>query len=58
MNYKVTNLSEAPIKVKTKKGDIIFTSRETKILEENPNSECFHVEEIEKMEKKQPKGGK
>jgi len=49
--YKVTNLLEAPVKFKSLKGDIVFGSKETKVLEEDPNSNCFKVEKIEEIEK-------
>lgn len=51
MTFKVTNLSEVRIKVKSPKGDIFFGSKETKVLDFNPNSSCFHVEKIEEPEK-------
>lgn len=47
--WKVTNKTEAVIRF----GDIIFQSKETKILEEKPTSDRFHVERVE--EKEEPK---
>ncbi len=55
MNFKVTNKLEQPIRYK----DILFQAKETKILEEKPYSDKFHIEEIETKEKpKKLKGGK
>ena len=56
MKYKVTNKLECPVRFK----NITFGSKETKILDINPNTDRFIIEEIEieeKPEKKQ-KGGK
>ena len=57
MKYKVTNKLESPIKFK----GIIFNPKETKILDESPTSDRFHIEkikELEKPEKEIIKGGK
>jgi hypothetical protein len=49
MKYKVTNLLECSLKFK----EILFAPRETKILDEAPPSDKFHVEKTEEIEKKQ-----
>ncbi len=49
--YKVINKTEAHQKI----GDIIFTPKETKILDIKPSSDRFEVEEIEKEEEKKLK---
>lgn len=56
MKYKVTNKLESPVKL----NGIIFNPKETKILDEKPTSDKFHVEKInEEPEKvKSIKGGK
>ena len=54
--YKVKNKLEQAVRYK----DILFRPRETKMLEEKPTSDKFHVEkmETEEMPKQQSKGGK
>ena len=57
MKYKVTNKLESPVKL----NGIIFNPKETKILDESPTSDKFHIEkitELEKPEKEILKGGK
>ena len=54
MKYKVTNLTGAFVKF----GNIKFEPNETKILENYPKSDRFHVEEIEELKKRTLKGGK
>lgn len=44
INYKVTNKLEASIRI----GEIIFNSKETKILDFKPKSDIFIIEKIEK----------
>ena len=53
--YKVTNKLSIPVKFR----GILFKANETKVLEEKPYSDKFHVEKEEKKEKpKALKGGK
>lgn len=54
--YKVTNKLEQAVRYK----DILFKPKETKELEEKPNSDKFHIEEMEAKEtpNQQSKGGK
>jgi hypothetical protein len=54
MKYKVTNLLEQPIRF----GKIEFLPKETKILNVKPESDKFHIEELEMPEKIKLKGGK
>ena len=55
MKYKVTNKLEQSIRC----GKIEFRPKETKVLDFNPGSDRFNIEEIEEKEKpKTLKGGK
>lgn len=53
--YKVTNKLEQAVRYK----DILFRAGETKMLDEKPTSDKFHIETIETKEKpKKVEGGK
>lgn len=55
MSYKVTNRLEIPVRFK----GTLFGPRETKILDEKPESDKFIVEKTEKgEERRKMKGGK
>ena len=54
MKYKVKNLTGAFVKF----GDIKFEPYETKVLNDCPNSDRFHIEKIEEAKSKKIKGGK
>lgn len=48
MKYKVTNKLEQVVRL----GELVFSVRETKVLDFKPYSDRFIVEEIEETEKK------
>lgn len=54
--YKVTNKLNQPVRYK----DVVFKPNETKLLEEKPTSDKFHIEMNETVEtpNKDSKGGK
>lgn len=55
MTYKVTNKLEQAVRYK----DILFRAGETKMLDEKPTSDKFHIETDETKEKpKKVEGGK
>lgn len=48
MKYKVTNKLEISVRYK----GMYFGPKETKILDEEPTSDKFHIEKLEETEKK------